>query len=169
MPPFFGTQIDNSVFRLHYDFTVGFFFLSTGLLRYKGSQILPCFNQFICICQPQRFVWESDSLPWVGRVKSDRGPRCSHTVLLGFWNLYRLESATYTDTYTQRKCPDAQMKRNWQFWKDKYFCFSSWPQKRHRPSQNFWEEVHFFRNLKHYAMQRSFWRIMQDWLWLRRH
>ena len=24
-----------------------------------------------------------------------------------------------------------------------YFCFSSWPQKRHRPSQNFWEEVHF--------------------------
>ena len=95
--PFFcGTQIDNSVFRLHYDFTVGFFFLATGLLRYKGFQFLPCFNQFICICQPQRFVWESDSLPWVGRVKSDRGPRCSHTILLGFWNLYRLESATYT-------------------------------------------------------------------------
>ena len=27
-------QIDNSVFRLHYDFTVGFFFLATGLLRF---------------------------------------------------------------------------------------------------------------------------------------
>jgi len=25
-------KIDNSVFRLHYDFTVGFFFLATGLL-----------------------------------------------------------------------------------------------------------------------------------------
>ena len=28
------TQIDNSVFRLHYDFTVGFFFLATALLRF---------------------------------------------------------------------------------------------------------------------------------------
>ena len=88
---FCGTQIDNSVFRLHYDFTVGFFFLATGLLRYKGFPFLPCFYQFTCICQPQRFVWESNPLPWVGRVKSDRGPRCSHTVLLGFWNLHRLE------------------------------------------------------------------------------
>ena len=73
------TQIDNSVFRLHYDFTVGFFFLATALLRFLFKLRGRLISQLALVAAASMSCWGTRSCVVVWKTeKSTMPPKLSH-------------------------------------------------------------------------------------------
>ena len=73
------TQIDNSVFRLHYDFTVGFFFLATALLRFLFKLRGRLISQLALVAAASMSCWGTRSCVVVWKMeKSTMPPKLSH-------------------------------------------------------------------------------------------